>query len=206
MFNMKPEAFVGIGSDREWMWMEQKLYQELEDRRTVAAAGWKGVAAAMAAGALSPTILLPAGAGARATTVGRAAISAATWTAIGIGAQEAVLQKNQEFRTVGETAIGVGTGAILGGMLGGAVRWLDPLDMARIADGMDGNIAGVSISSRLQGIPEPEIVGEEAAKAWATPLDFKDLRFDKTLSEGALFDQVRTAIYEMGGTVPPHME
>jgi len=129
MFKINPEAFIGTRNSDEWFFREVALAQELQDRRIISQAGAAGIGAAMLAGVLSPTVLLPIGGAARAATVIAGSAKAAVWTVVGVGIQETVLQHNQQFRTAAETAISISTAAVIGGILGGAVRYLDPLGM-----------------------------------------------------------------------------
>jgi len=93
-----------------------KIQKEERDKATLAAAGWYGTFAAMGAGILSPTSLLPiAGAASR----GRVAIGEA-FALAGVGAtvSETALFLNQETRTVGESAASIGLNTVLGGVMG----------------------------------------------------------------------------------------
>jgi hypothetical protein len=133
LYEVAPDAFFGVGSEAEWQHTERRVAQELLDRQAIEAAGWGGIGAAMMAGMLSPTVLLPAGAAARAKTVSSAVALAAGWGATSVGAQEIVLQMNQETRTPLESGLNIGAGAIFAGVLGGAIRYLDPLALERAA-------------------------------------------------------------------------
>ena len=135
-FNLQPQSFIGVQSDAEWNFMEAKIAKELKDRAILEAGGIGGIAAAMAAGILSPTVLIPVGNAATAGRVTTAAAKTAAMTAFGVGVQEGILHMNQETRTVAESAFAVGGGAVLGGLLGAGIRYLDPLDMDRVANDM----------------------------------------------------------------------
>lgn len=136
LFQQFPDNFIGIQSDAEWTWLESNLQEELKDRAAIQAAGGAGIAAAMFAGILSPTVLLPAGSAATASRVSVAAARAGSWSVVGAGVQEGVLQLNQDFRTGTESAVGIASAGVIGGGLGAAVRWLDPLQLDRIAQSM----------------------------------------------------------------------
>lgn len=109
--------------------LKRQIDREEDDRRTMAAAGTLGMVAAMAAGILDPSILIPvggevaaAGKGANAAwKVGRGAKAGARAAAIGTTAQEIGLQATQETRTLEESGLAVGGSIVLGGLLGGAV-------------------------------------------------------------------------------------
>ena len=147
LFQNYPDAFAGARSQAEWNYRLGKLQQELKDRALLRASGGVGIVAAMFAGIASPTILIPAGNAARAATVAKAAAQTAGWTMFAAGLQEGVLYTNQLARTKGESAIAVGGAAVLGGILGSAVRYLDPLQIDRIADDMASNKMVETISS-----------------------------------------------------------
>lgn len=174
-FANNADSFMGIQSNAEWDFMEAKIAREYKDRALIEQAGVGGIAAAMAAGLLSPTILIPMGSVARAPTVASAAARGAGLTAFGIGIQEGVLHMNQETRTAQETAFAVGSGVVLGGLLGSAVRYLDPLDMDRIGADMVGQpnrqailpltppptTGGARQGLSAQAVPEDELLLDE---------------------------------------------
>jgi len=123
-FLLNPQAFMGVQSEAEWMFREAKIEKERKDRAAIAAGGAAGIAAALMAGVLSPTILLPAGgAVVGGKTVARGAAEGAMMVALGASIQEGVLHLNQDERTVSESLIGIGAGVALGALLGGAVQY-----------------------------------------------------------------------------------
>lgn len=192
LFKINPKSFVGVASQAEWNFVSRKMLKEMEDRRVLTSAGWEGMFAAMLAGTLSPTVLLPVGLGARAATVGGAALSGAAWGGIGVGAQEAVLQANQELRTPLESAVGIGAGMILAGALSGSARWVLPDELVNLRRDMATGQLGEAISKTHAGVPDPAIIaqvyGEDAAKIIqreAIPLDDLDDETAKLL-EAAL--------------------
>lgn len=192
LFKINPKSFVGVASQAEWNFVSRKMLKEMEDRRVLTSAGWEGMFAAMLAGTLSPTVLLPVGLGARAATVGGAALSGAAWGGIGVGAQEAVLQANQELRTPLESAVGIGAGIILAGALSGSARWVLPDELVNLRRDMATGQLGEAISKTHTGVPDPAIIaqvyGEDAAKIIqreAIPLDDLDDETAKLL-EAAL--------------------
>ena len=124
-----PDVFEDSLSQKEFDARKLWLLQQRKDRQALATSGISGLGAALAAGLASPTILLPGGAivrGVKAASVAKSALpaarSAAGWSAVAVGAQEAVLGSSQDLRTWGETAANVSTGAVIGGILGGAVQ------------------------------------------------------------------------------------
>lgn len=119
------DSFVTSRSLAETEFIKQKIEQEERDRQILADGGTLGLTASITAGIVSPTTLLPGGVLYRGTRAGQAAFRTGRSTALAGGSavalQEAVLQDNQETRTLEESAINVGTGALLSGILGGSV-------------------------------------------------------------------------------------
>lgn len=148
LFSLSPDSFIGIRSEEEFLYKERKVAQELKDRQLIASAGIGGIAAAVLAGVLSPTVILPAGAAGRGLGALKSARNVASWSVVGAGMQEAVLQSSQELRTGEETALSLGSSIVLGGILGGAIGYLDNAARARLASDM----AGITIK---QAIPRP---------------------------------------------------
>lgn len=102
--------------------LKSQIDMEDEDRRILHASGWAGMAASFGAAAFDVPSLLPGGAIVRGATLGGAAVrtglEAAAAGALGAGVSEIALQTSQETRPVTESVIGVGAGAVLGGLLG----------------------------------------------------------------------------------------
>lgn len=93
-----------------------RLRQEEKDRAALAAAGWGGTFAAMAAGVLTPTALIPI---AGATSTGARAIAESfALAALAATTSEAALLLNQESRTGAEAAASIGMNTVLGGIMG----------------------------------------------------------------------------------------
>lgn len=164
-FLRNPEAFVGIESGPEWQFTEQRLNEEMKDRQRIAAGGATGIAAAMFAGLLSPTILIPAGGGIKAGgSVLKTALTTSAWVSLGASVQEGMLQLNQDERTTAETMTGIGSAAVLGAVLGGAAQYLLPGEADRIVKDMVDDAR----SPAIQNLTHPSPVG---LSAQATPAD-----------------------------------
>ncbi|MGN6122855.1 MAG: hypothetical protein ACTHOJ_07850 [Sphingomonas oligoaromativorans] len=121
--------------------IDRQTAREQMDRATLSRAGWEGKVATMAASILDPMLLIPIGGeeavGARtAYKVARSAavVGAAT------SAQEATLQATHEERPLEESAINIGTGIALGGLLGGAHAYLTRPERDVAANGLTGVI------------------------------------------------------------------
>ena len=119
--------FVGSRSRAQTHAIMARIDREENDRRILESSGWEGVVASIAAGALDPTLFIPLGAVHRthrtAQAVGRTMVSGAAVGAAVTAGQEAVLYNTQELRTLGETTDRIAIGAIVGGILGGAVGY-----------------------------------------------------------------------------------
>lgn len=164
-FQHNPDAFIGVQSESEWAFREMKLSEEIKDRQKIASSGAGGIIAGIMAGILSPTILIPVGGEIRAGgSVALSAGRAAAWTAFGAALQEGALHVNQDERTFQESAIGVASAAVLGGLLGGAVSYATNKEFAKMAEDM----AHPENTLTIQPITHPEPVG---LSAQATPKD-----------------------------------
>jgi hypothetical protein len=128
--------------------LKRQIDMETEDRNTIAAGGGWGVLASIGAGVFSPENLIPGGTiyrGVRGgATIAKSALSTATAAALSTTAAELALQGTQELRTPAESAINIGTAAVLGGALGAGVSALfNKADFARLskAAGAEGDAA-----------------------------------------------------------------
>lgn len=122
-FEQYADRFTRSGSPEETQRIKAQIGTEEADKHTIQAAGGWGLAASIAAGLTDPislmTMVLPVAApeawGSRAARI-----------ALGVGAnvaadtaQETALHQTQALRTMGESAMNIGAGAILSGILGG---------------------------------------------------------------------------------------
>lgn len=102
--------------------LKSQIDMEDEDRRIVESAGWLGTAATFGAAIFDVPSLLPGGAVVRGATAGatiaRTAVSTGIAGALAAGTAEIALQQSQQTRPLSESVIGVGAGAIFGGLLG----------------------------------------------------------------------------------------
>ncbi len=118
-------TFMGSNNANYTKALMASIDRQEDDRRTVAAGGWSGTAAGILAGTIDPTILIPGGgeivAGKGMWTVGRGALAGARAGAVGVAAQEALLQGSQDVRPLEESALNVGAGVVLGAVLGGGL-------------------------------------------------------------------------------------
>jgi hypothetical protein len=109
--------------------LKRQIDREEDDKRTLAAAGWRGTIANLAAGFTDPTVLIPVGgefglAGKGAWRLGRGALAGARGAGVGTTLQEIGLHETQQTRTVEESAMAIGSSVVLGGILGGGAAAL----------------------------------------------------------------------------------
>jgi outer membrane murein-binding lipoprotein Lpp len=127
------DAYVGVQSDAELDDRIQRRRKEATDRDTLSRAGIPGLLASVAAGAVSPTTLIPFVRGATGLrSIGAAALSVAAGTA----AQEAALMADQESRTGGEVGFSIAASMVLGGLFGAVGHTLRPQDIQKMASDM----------------------------------------------------------------------
>lgn len=114
------DRFINSQSAAESRRIKARIDTELTDREVIRQAGWGGVAASIAAGIVDPVTIASmavplVGTGTRGVRIAKGVASS-----IGLdSAQEAILHSEQSLRTLGESAINVGAGALLTGALGG---------------------------------------------------------------------------------------
>lgn len=122
-------SFLDVNNPDRAAAIKRQIDREEDDRRTLAAAGWRGTVAALGASVADPTILIPVGgeislAGKGAWKFGRGAAAGARAAGVGTAVQELGLQATQELRTPEESAMAIGSSVVLGGILGGSVASL----------------------------------------------------------------------------------
>jgi hypothetical protein len=107
--------------------------REDEDRRTVAAAGWPGVAMGIGAGLLDPTLLIPVLGEERIGKIG----AMAAYSAAQVEVSETALQTSQVARPWQESAGNIASATILGGVLGRAAEYLSKTELAEATKALD---------------------------------------------------------------------
>jgi len=111
---------------------------ELEAQKVLESAGGLGIVAGIGAGILSPEVLMPGGAVVRGTKGGysllRTAGNTAKWGAAGMAVSETALQASQQTRTIEESAINIGAGTFLAGVIGaGAAKYLGRAGLSELS-------------------------------------------------------------------------
>lgn len=145
-YEMFAESFSDSRSPAETRFIKLGLDRELEDRKTLEAAGGIGMAAQFAAGATDPLFLFPLARGVqlvKSSTAGTIATFASVGAMSELGAEFAKHQ-SQEARTADETAFNVGGAALLSGILGGFAVGFTRTDMD-------------SLTQRIEEIADPKV-------------------------------------------------
>lgn len=121
------DNFLGVRSDAEFGFVASQIEQERKDRDTLSRAGWTGIIAGMTAGLFSPTLFMPfIGQERGIAAVGKALL----WGLAGATVQELPLIANQQTRTREEVAISLASSTVLSGLIGGAVGFMRPKELA----------------------------------------------------------------------------
>ena len=127
------ENFVDSNNPAYTLSIKNRIDAENEDRQTLGAAGAGGIVASLAAGLVDPLWLVPVGGelkgGELAYRVGTRAYRGFVAGAIGGATTEAALQATQETRPWEDSAITIGSSAVLGGLLGGAFGFMSKAEV-----------------------------------------------------------------------------
>lgn len=157
------ENFVGVRSEAEFMDILSRINQEQKDKETLSNAGWGGVVMSIAAGTLSPTMLMPfIGQERGLAAVGKGALMGGAAGA----AQEIPLQLAQETRTGAEGIGSIAAATVIGGVLGGAVGALRKGEFDHLVRQLD--VEGDMVRSTVDGA----IQGGSVGAALANPREY----------------------------------
>jgi hypothetical protein len=180
-FQIDPDAFLSVESDAEFDYTIERIRREERDRQILEVNGGAGIAQAMVAGVLSPTVFLPGGAVVRSvragTQLGRTAVRGGAWALAGATIDEGILYTTQETRTGTEALLGIGTGAVLGGLIGGAAGLLTPRAVRSFEVNMATGGSERAIQSYMGGslsaarTPEEALIEESAGGILNTGLN-----------------------------------
>jgi hypothetical protein len=142
------ESFAGIRNKRAAEAQKLRIDQELQDQRTLSAAGGMGAIAQMAAGVIDLPTLFPVGgefvAGGRLARAANIAIGAG----LDAGVSEAALQATQATRTREESALNIGGSIILGGAVGTLVGRLGAAEARSLSKKIEGQDAAFSAADK----------------------------------------------------------
>lgn len=124
------DRFLDAQSPLDAEWIKGRIRDEIEDRRTLERAGGWGLAASFAAGTTDPltiaSMALPVAGETRLAQAARLALISGGTTA----AQEGLMHELSQTRTASESAFNVAGSAVLGGILGAAIRPHVPVKVA----------------------------------------------------------------------------
>lgn len=145
--------FIRSRSPEETQRIKERIRAELTDREVLRRAGGWGLAASVAAGLVDPLTIAsmaipvaPAIAGASRA----ARITAGVAASAGIeAASEVLLHENQELRTVGESALNIGAGALLTGAFGTIATRIPRNEFEALRKKLDADLAQAPPSSTV---------------------------------------------------------
>jgi hypothetical protein len=170
------ESFAGIRNKRAAEAQKLRIDQELQDQRTLSAAGGMGAIAQMAAGVVDLPTLFPIGG--EFVTGGRLARAAniAIGAGLDAGVSEAALQATQATRTREESALNIGGSIILGGALGTLVSRLGTAETRALSTKIEGQDAAFdAVDKEFANLGKGTSAGAVATDTG--PLTLKDEAF-----------------------------
>lgn len=142
--------------------LKRSIDRQENDRRTVDAGGAAGVISGIVAGTIDPTMLLPVGGevklvGKGVWTISKAALAGARAGGVGTALYEGALQSSQDIRSKEESFINIGSGIVLGAVLGGTLAGLlSPVQRVASERGLE----------EIANMPVPNSVGAAAAHSF----------------------------------------
>jgi hypothetical protein len=121
-FEDDADRFYDTLTRREADSLRRQILRERDDRRILSLSGAPGFLAAMSAGTIDPTVIIPSGAAWKAGDSLLMFMGKAAWMG-GVQAttSEYLLHQTQELRTLEESAIATGAGVLLMGVIGGPI-------------------------------------------------------------------------------------
>lgn len=168
------ERFINSRSRAETQRIKNRIGIEAADKKVIQEAGWAGMAASIGAGFMDPVTLAsmatPVGAGTRAVKIAKMVGTSVLLDS----AQELALHAQQELRTLDESVINVGAGALLTGGLGTLATRVPKSEFDAMRRAADEHTAGLG-PAPADGI---ESTGGAARVGFGTTLD------DETVAPG----------------------
>jgi hypothetical protein len=144
-FENYADRFIDADSPAEVAGIKSRIGQQERDRDVLRRAGLGGPVAEIGLNLLDPSFLaaaaVPELAFAKAARMSKI-VTAAVRGAAGAGAYETGMQAVQEGRTVGDSAINIGAGALLGGLLGTLGRRVPRAESNALRDAVRADLAG----------------------------------------------------------------
>jgi hypothetical protein len=142
--------------------MKEDITREEADRELLGRADGE-IFARMAAGLFSPEILLPGGVivkGAKGWGVAKSALSTAAAGGAAMAVSETALQLTQQTRPAAESAVAIGGGIVLGGILGGAVSRLSRSEFDKLSALVEADMKQMSAGDLSAAATEKLSLGE----------------------------------------------
>ncbi len=119
------DSFIGVLNSRRADAVKAQIERENRDRETLAASGWAGTFAQIAAGTFDAPTLIPGTVAVRGAAGGWSVRKSMLMAGASAGATQTVtegfLQATQETRTAAESFVNIGGAAVLGSLLGGGI-------------------------------------------------------------------------------------
>ncbi len=202
------ESAGGIRNSIEFADWKERIGTQLRQKEDMMSSGFSGMLGAMAGGVLDPTVFIPGMVFLKgAKSLKTISTGLATGAGLGfgaIGAQEAVLQATQETRSVGETAIGLAAGALVGGVLGGATVALSKSQVGGLqqiaAKAMKGEDINMTFEKGSVGAAEVNLKVEEGIQGvndWVARITtFNNLTVQGLTSPSGKVRQFTNAVLE----------
>lgn len=135
------ESFKDVYNDSDLEWIKAKIDNEEFNREIISSAGGFGIASLLLAGVFDPINLIPVGGTAykfmKAGKVAKTALQTAKVGFVTSTGAEAILQSQQELRTLQEGVINIGGATVLSGLVGGAVGVISKKQLGRVAKNID---------------------------------------------------------------------
>ena len=150
------DRFAFANSHEDVLAVKRQLDREIEDRKTLDRAGWSGMAAMFAVGAVDPVNLIPVGGqAARIAKTGGSILKAGLATAraglVSSTAAELVLQQTQLTRTPTEGVANIAVATFLSGVLGSSVGQVRKMAEARALGNMHDRVKMPNADGTLGG-------------------------------------------------------
>ena len=178
-FESDAHRFVEARSPSEVEGIKQRILQQRADRDVLHRAGWGGTFATLGYGLIDPAFLasaaVPELAIAKLSRLGAALNAAAKGTA-GAVAYEGAMRSLNNDRTLPESALNIGAGALLAGTLGSLVRHVPPEDLASLRQGiaedlainpnMESTAGAAAVVPQMQAAPELERIATSAGRGF----------------------------------------
>jgi hypothetical protein len=185
------DSFIGVLNARRADAVKAQIEMEQRDRETLAASGWAGTFAQIAAGVFDAPTLIPGTVAVRGAkggwSIGRSMLLGGVSAGATQAATEGFLQATQETRTAAESAINIGAAAVLGSLLGGGVaavlgkneRIAAQKALENIADIQSGKVPNEFVPEQLAG-GRPAAGGADIAEGsfFVDPVDAPRSRAD----------------------------